>query len=441
MTAAGVSVLGKARAVVKLPAEPPVCHVERGTSRPVTKPIISNPRRVHGGVSHSSALTTFRVGGPGASVTGRRLCGRTGRAGHHGGRGRRGRPGAGRWLQPADQRRWLRRSGRPGAQSRVAGAQRRCLLRRQRAGRSRPGLGRLRRALRGPGVGRGRGALRDSRRGRLDADPERRRLRPGGGADDRVRSHLGPGREPAADVRAQPTAASATGTHGSRPTRPATSCWTSLSSSNTARCRRRSRYTELARTLGVQVGQRAPLPDVRKAVIGLRRGKGMVLDADDHDTWSAGSFFTNPVVPDDFSLFRTGLRGLPPTRAAIKTSAAWLIEHAGFGKGYGLPGPASLSTKHTLALTNRGAATAADLLAPGAYGAGRRRAGLRATAGQRAGSGRRAAIAASHSSTPPNSVCLTRISRGGAEDGRARQTREGLIVETMHVPRGFILIQ
>ncbi len=56
-------------------------------------------------------------------------------------------------------------------------------------------------------------------------------------------------------------------------------------------------YAELARTLGVEVGQRAPLADVREAVLGLRRGKGMVLDAADHDTWSAGSFFTNPLVP------------------------------------------------------------------------------------------------------------------------------------------------
>ena len=55
-------------------------------------------------------------------------------------------------------------------------------------------------------------------------------------------------------------------------------------------------YAELARTLGVEIGARAPMADVRAAVLGLRRGKGMVLDADDHDTWSAGSFFTNPVV-------------------------------------------------------------------------------------------------------------------------------------------------
>jgi UDP-N-acetylmuramate dehydrogenase len=119
-------------------------------------------------------------------------------------------------------------------------------------------------------------------------------------------------------------------------------------------------YAELARTLGVEAGTRAPMADVRRAVLDLRRGKGMVLDPDDHDTWSAGSFFTNPVlapadVPD-------GAPAWPQPGGGVKTSAAWLIEHAGFGKGYG-DGPARLSTKHTLALTNRGEATTGDLLA------------------------------------------------------------------------------
>ena len=121
-------------------------------------------------------------------------------------------------------------------------------------------------------------------------------------------------------------------------------------------------YAELARALGVGIGERTPMADVREAVLELRSGKGMVLVADDHDTWSAGSFFTNPVVapeavPD----------GAPtwPAEGGVKVSAAWLIEHAGFGKGYGADltgGRASLSTKHTLALTNRGGAAAEDLL-------------------------------------------------------------------------------
>ena len=119
------------------------------------------------------------------------------------------------------------------------------------------------------------------------------------------------------------------------------------------------RYAELAATLGVEQGERAPLADVRAAVLKLRAGKGMVLDPEDHDTWSAGSFFTNPVVAAD-----AVPDGAPawPQDGGVKTSAAWLIEHAGFTKGYG-GDRLSLSTKHTLALTNRGGATTADLLA------------------------------------------------------------------------------
>jgi UDP-N-acetylmuramate dehydrogenase len=120
-------------------------------------------------------------------------------------------------------------------------------------------------------------------------------------------------------------------------------------------------YAELARALGVEVGQRAPAADVREAVLGLRRGKGMVLDADDRDTWSAGSFFTNPVVDPD--RVPEGAPAYPQPDGGVKTSAAWLIEHAGFTRGHPGVGPATLSTKHTLALTNRGEASTGDLLA------------------------------------------------------------------------------
>jgi len=124
------------------------------------------------------------------------------------------------------------------------------------------------------------------------------------------------------------------------------------------------KYAELARTLGVAIGDRVPLADVRTTVLELRRGKGMVLDAADHDTWSAGSFFTNPLLPaEDAARLPVDAPRWPTADGRVKTSAAWLIEHAGFGKGYGRPGPASLSTKHTLALTNRGSATTADVLA------------------------------------------------------------------------------
>ncbi|MBZ5735247.1 UDP-N-acetylmuramate dehydrogenase [Nocardioides sp. TRM66260-LWL] len=120
------------------------------------------------------------------------------------------------------------------------------------------------------------------------------------------------------------------------------------------------RYAELARALGVEVGGRVDLGEVRDAVLALRRGKGMVLDPDDHDTWSAGSFFTNPIVAPE--AVPDGAPAFAQPDGGVKTSAAWLIEHAGFGKGHGA-GPARLSTKHVLALTNRGDASADDLLA------------------------------------------------------------------------------
>jgi UDP-N-acetylmuramate dehydrogenase len=119
------------------------------------------------------------------------------------------------------------------------------------------------------------------------------------------------------------------------------------------------RYAELASTLGIELGERAPLADVRAAVLKLRSGKGMVLDPDDHDTWSAGSFFTNPVVAADDVPEGAPAWAQPDGR--VKTSAAWLIEQAGFRKGFGSE-RVSLSTKHTLALTNRGSGTTAELL-------------------------------------------------------------------------------
>ncbi|MFJ8541029.1 UDP-N-acetylmuramate dehydrogenase [Streptomyces sp. NPDC093586] len=133
------------------------------------------------------------------------------------------------------------------------------------------------------------------------------------------------------------------------------------------------RYAETARALGVEPGGRVPLAAARETVLKLRAGKGMVLDPEDHDTWSAGSFFTNPILTDEeFAAFRArvderlGAGAEPPAFPAgegrVKTSAAWLIDKAGFTKGYG-SGPARISTKHTLALTNRGEATTEDLLA------------------------------------------------------------------------------
>ncbi len=124
------------------------------------------------------------------------------------------------------------------------------------------------------------------------------------------------------------------------------------------------RYLELARRLGVAPGGSTPPGEVRETVLQLRREKGMVLDDADHDTWSVGSFFVNPllaVVPD-------AARDCPQWAAdgATKLSAAWLIEQAGFTRGFGVEhgrGSVALSGKHTLALTNRGDATTAELLA------------------------------------------------------------------------------
>lgn len=131
------------------------------------------------------------------------------------------------------------------------------------------------------------------------------------------------------------------------------------------------RYAELARRLGVDVGQSAPAREVRDMVKELRTSKGMVLNPDDHDTWSAGSFFTNPILDEDRAqqILPDDAPRFPAGNGKVKTSAAWLIDHAGFSKGWAPPSVrnedgtarASLSTKHVLALTNRGDATAADI--------------------------------------------------------------------------------
>lgn len=127
------------------------------------------------------------------------------------------------------------------------------------------------------------------------------------------------------------------------------------------------RYAELARALGVEVGAAAPVAEIRAAVLTLRQAKGMVLDAADHDTWSAGSFFTNPIlsIADAARLLPADAPRWPAAEGQVKTSAAWLIEHAGFTRGYGAGvggGAVRVSRKHTLALTNRGGATTEDLL-------------------------------------------------------------------------------
>jgi len=126
------------------------------------------------------------------------------------------------------------------------------------------------------------------------------------------------------------------------------------------------RYTELARRLGVEPGDHVPLGQAREAVLALRRGKGMVLDPEDPDTRSVGSFFVNPVLSASaYQMFLAKADGRAPSSwpeadGKVKVSAAWLIENAGFRKGYARGG-AAISGKHTLALTNRGGRTE-DLL-------------------------------------------------------------------------------
>jgi UDP-N-acetylmuramate dehydrogenase len=128
------------------------------------------------------------------------------------------------------------------------------------------------------------------------------------------------------------------------------------------------RYAELASELGVEMGARAGVGAVRSGVLKIRARKGMLLNPEDPDSKSAGSFFTNPVLDaEHFARLEATAAGPVPRFDAgdgrVKVPAAWLIERAGFGKGYGAPGRARVSSKHTLALINADHATTADLLA------------------------------------------------------------------------------
>jgi UDP-N-acetylmuramate dehydrogenase len=131
------------------------------------------------------------------------------------------------------------------------------------------------------------------------------------------------------------------------------------------------KYAELAAELGVALGEGAGVGEVRAAVLKIRSRKGMVLSPGDPDTRSAGSFFTNPIITAaDFAAVEAAAaaRAAGPVpkydagAGLVKVPAAWLIEHAGFAKGYGAPSPARVSSKHTLALVNTGNATTTDLL-------------------------------------------------------------------------------
>jgi len=120
-------------------------------------------------------------------------------------------------------------------------------------------------------------------------------------------------------------------------------------------------YAELAKKLGIEVGEKAPVNVTRKAVLELRAAKGMLLNPNDRDSWSAGSFFTNPIVTKEIAAqLPEGAPQWPTADGMVKTSAAWLIEHSGVHKGDS-HGGARVSTKHVLALTNAGNATATDI--------------------------------------------------------------------------------
>ena len=120
-------------------------------------------------------------------------------------------------------------------------------------------------------------------------------------------------------------------------------------------------YLELAKKLGVELGDKASVIATREAVLQLRASKGMLLTADDHDSWSAGSFFTNPIISQQIAdTLPNAAPKWPLNDGRVKISAAWLIENAGIHKGDEVGG-ARISTKHVLALTNSGDATASDI--------------------------------------------------------------------------------
>ena len=118
-------------------------------------------------------------------------------------------------------------------------------------------------------------------------------------------------------------------------------------------------YPQVAESLGISPGENVSIKDLRKAILEIRNSKGMILNADDHDTFSVGSFFINPIMEKDKVPTNAPMYENPSGK--VKTSAAWLIEQAGFEKGFRLGG-AMISSKHTLAIANSGNATAEDVI-------------------------------------------------------------------------------
>ena len=118
-------------------------------------------------------------------------------------------------------------------------------------------------------------------------------------------------------------------------------------------------YPQVAESLGINPGESVTIKELRNAILAIRKSKGMILDSKDHDTYSVGSFFINPIMEKD--KVPTNAPMYENKSGKVKTSAAWLIEQAGFEKGFRLGG-AMISSKHTLAIANSGNATAEDVI-------------------------------------------------------------------------------
>jgi UDP-N-acetylmuramate dehydrogenase len=118
-------------------------------------------------------------------------------------------------------------------------------------------------------------------------------------------------------------------------------------------------YPQVAESLGINPGESVSIKELRNAILAIRKSKGMILDSKDHDTFSVGSFFINPIMEKD--KVPTNAPMYENESGKVKTSAAWLIEQAGFEKGFRLGG-AMISSKHTLAIANSGNATAEDVI-------------------------------------------------------------------------------
>jgi UDP-N-acetylmuramate dehydrogenase len=118
-------------------------------------------------------------------------------------------------------------------------------------------------------------------------------------------------------------------------------------------------YPQVAESLGINPGESVPIKELRKVIIEIRKSKGMVLNPNDYDTFSVGSFFINPVMSKE--VVPTNAPMYEHESGKVKTSAAWLIEQSGFEKGFRYGG-AMISSKHTLAISNSGNATAEDVI-------------------------------------------------------------------------------